>query len=305
MTADLRPKLKKHPSQPEKENDTLSTACLIAMSMLLLPLAAAGQDAATHQDDLLVQRALANEVHAASDLLQHPMQYRLHKASPRLASTKEIFETKDGAVAHLIAVNDAPLSQADEQKEQARLNALLGDPGRQRHRKQSEDADTARAMKVLRALPAAFLYRFAGTGEGPAGRVEKFSFTPNPKFDPPDLETQVLTQMTGELWIDVDHQRVARLEGHLQQDVDFGWGILGRLNRGGWITIEQADVGERQWRIVHFQMSMSGRVVFKTKNFDTTEDESQFVPLPAGLTYQQAIQMMNTGSDREKRDSGQ
>ena len=69
----------------------------------------------------------------------------------------------------------------------------------------------------------------------------------------------------------------------MQQDVDFGWGILGRLNKGGWIVIEQANVGEHQWRIVHFQMSMSGRVVFKNKVFDTTEDESQFAPLPVGL----------------------
>jgi hypothetical protein len=135
--------------------------------------------------------------------------------------------------------------------------------------------------------------------------VEKFTFTPNPKFNPLELEMQVLTQMTGEIWIDVEHERVTRLEGHLQQDVDFGWGILGRLNKGGWIAIEQADVGEHQWRIVHFQMSMSGRVVFKTRVFDTTEDESQFAPLPVELTFQQAIQMMNTGSGTEKSDTTQ
>ncbi len=272
--------------------------------MLILPLAAAGQNGVDHDNDALVQRALANEVRAASDA-QHPMRYRLHKTSPRFASTKDIFETKDGAVAHLIAVNNAPLSTADEQKEQARLNGLLSDPDKQHHRKQSEDADTARAMKVLRVLPVAFLYRFEGAADRPTGTVEKFTFTPNPKFNPLELEMQVLTQMTGEIWIDVEHERVTRLEGHLQQDVDFGWGILGRLNKGGWIAIEQADVGEHQWRIVHFQMSMSGRVVFKTRVFDTTEDESQFAPLPVELTYQQAIQMMNTGSGTEKSDTTQ
>jgi len=45
---------------------------------------------------------------------------------------------------------------------------------------------------------------------------------------------------------------------------------------------------------VHFGMSMTGRVVFKTKVFDTTEDESQFVSLPRGIGYKQAIQMMQT-----------
>jgi hypothetical protein len=274
------------------------------MSMLILPLAASAQNAPGHETaDALVQRVLANEVRSAGDT-QHPMRYRLHKVSPRFASTKEIFETKDGAVAHLIAVNNAPLNETDELKEQARLKSLLGDPGSQRHRMQSQEADTARAMKVLRALPAAFLYRFAGTVKGDSGEMQKFTFTPNPKFDPPDLETQVLTQMTGEIWIDAEHEHVARLEGHLQQDVDFGWGILGRLNKGGWIVIAQANVGEDQWRIVHFQMAMSGRVLFKTKVFDTTEDESQFAPLPIGLSYQRAVQMMNAGSKKENADPG-
>jgi hypothetical protein len=269
--------------------------------LLLLPWTAAsfGQanpGNAPAQAHELLERALATELRAARDA-SHPMRYRLRKSSPRLTSTKEIFETKDGAVARLVSINDKPLSQADEQKEQARLDALLADPSQQRHRKQTEDQDTARALKVLRALPSAFLYQFAGTGAGPTGKVAKFTFKPNPNFIPPDLETQVLTEMTGEVWVDFAQERVTRLEGHLQQDVDFGWGILGRLNKGGWIVIEQADVSGRQWRIVRFQMVMSGRVLFKTKSFDTVEEETQFASLPAGLGYQQAIQMLRAPAE--------
>ena len=266
---------------------------LLTSFLLILPLAAAGQGMTGHDDDSLVKRALTNEVRAAGDA-HHPMRYCLHKSSPRLTSTKEILETKDGAVARLIAVNDSPLSAEDEQKEESRLAALLSDPSKQRHRKQTEDEDSARAMKVLRALPNAFVYQFAGIGTGPTGAVKKFTFKPNPKFDPPDLETQVLTQMTGEIWIDVAQERVARLEGHLMKDVDLGWGILARLNKGGWIVIEQADIGEHQWHIVHFKMAMTGRVFFSIKVFDTTEDESRFAPLPAGLSYKQAIQMVES-----------
>lgn len=268
--------------------------------ILLLPLAAAptAQIGAVRADeDALVKAALANEAQGAVDA-QHPMRYRLRKSSPRLTSTKDIFETKDGAVARLVAINDSPLSAADAQREETRLNGLLSDPGKQRHRKQAEEEDAARAMRVLRALPVAFLYEYAGVGDGPAGKVDKFSFKPNPKFNPPDLETQVLTEMAGEIWIDPAQQRITRLEGHLQQDVDFGWGILGRLNKGGWIVIEQADIGDHQWRIVHFKMSMSGRVVFRTKVFDTTEDESHFEPVPVGLRYQKAIEMLRDQSSK-------
>ncbi len=267
--------------------------------MLVMPLLATPQSTSTGaSDSTLVDRALAAELRTAQDT-HHPMRYRLRKSSPRLASTKDICETKDGAVALLLAVNDRPLSPADAQKEQARLNALLSDPGKQRHRKQGEDDDTSRAMKVLRALPRAFIYQFEGAGTGPTGRVEKFTFKPNPNFNPPDLETQVLTEMTGELWVDAAEERVTRLEGHLQRDVDFGWGILGQLNKGGWIVIEQADVGDHQWRIVRFQMVMSGRVLFKTRSFDTMEEESNFRPVSVGLGYAQAIQMLRAGSEAE------
>ena len=242
----------------------------------------------------LVGRALAVELHTARDP-SHPMRYRLQKSSARLATTKEIFETKDGDVARLVEINGKPLSSADEQKEQARLDALLADANRQRHRKQNEDQDAGIVLKLLRMLPKAFLYQYAGAGAGPAGKVEKFTFKPNPSFSPPDYETQALTAMTGELWIDAAQVRVTRLDGHLQQDTDYGWGILGRLNKGGWLVLEQADVGGQQWRIVHLQMDMNLRVLFKTRRLETVEDMTRYSPVGVGIDYRQAIQLLRAG----------
>jgi len=242
-------------------------------------------------DPGIVTRALGNELKALQDA-GHPMQYRLRRSTPRLTSTKQIIETKDGAVARLLTVNDNALSTEDRQKDDARLDALLADPSRQRRRKQTEQDDTGRALKVLRALPKAFLYEYAGSETNAGITLEKYSFTPNPKFNSSDLELMVLTAMSGTLTVDATHERVARLEGHVQRDVDIGWGILGRLNKGGWVTIEQADVGGGLWRIVRFQMAMTGRVFFKTRSFDTLEEQSQFAPVPVAMTYQQAIQML-------------
>src|SRR5665213_3840847 len=147
----------------------LAHICGIFPLLFLAPLAMASQAAvADTPDPALVDRALAAELHSAQDA-HHPMRYLLRKSSPRFTTTKEIIETKDGAVARLVAINDRPLSPADELKEQARLSALLSDPGRQRHRKLSEDADTARALKVLRVFPEAFLFQPAGSDSGPAG----------------------------------------------------------------------------------------------------------------------------------------
>ena len=244
----------------------------------------------------LVDRALSAELRTARDP-NHPMRYLLYKASPRLNTTKEMIETGDGVVARLLKVNGRPLSEAEKQIEQARLNALWSDPERQRHRKQGQDQDSERAMKVLRALPQAFVYQFDGLANGPGGGVAKFTFRPSRNFSPHDLETQVLTAMTGEIWIDMVTERVTHLEGRLERDVSFGLGILGQLDRGGWVMIEQADVGGQQWRVVRFKMAMSGRVLFKNKVFDTEEEESRFAPVPMGLSYRQGIEMLRAGSE--------
>jgi hypothetical protein len=74
--------------------------------------------------------------------------------------------------------------------------------------------------------------------------------------------------------------------------------VLGRLYKGGWITIDQAEVGDGVWRIVKFQMSMSARVLIRTKNFQTTEQESHFEPVPPALDYRQGIAMLRAMGTR-------
>lgn len=245
----------------------------------------AGQEA---KPPALVSAALGKELAAAQDL-SHLMRYRLEKTTPRLEAVREIYETKDGDVARLVEVNGKPLSAEDAAKEEARLEELAADGGRQRHRKQQEEGDRERALKVLRALPEAFVYTDLGAGEAGGVTVERFSFEPNPGFHPAELETQILVAMRGEMWIDSAAQRVVRLEGHLMQDVDFGWGILGRLDKGGWIRIEQAEVLPGEWRTVKLEMKMSGRVVWKARVFDTVQVESGFAPVSGELGYREAV----------------
>ena len=262
---------------------------------ILSQLACAPRQAEGQETPALVKQTLVAELQAARDTGQ-PMCYRLRKSSPRFTSTKEICETKDGAVARLVALNDQPLNAADEEREQARLNDLLSNPSRQRHRKQSQDADTERVLKILRALPSAFLYTSMGQSIELGMTVEKFRFQPNPRFDPPNLETLALTEMSGELWIEPAQKHVVRLDGHLIQDVNFGWGILGQLDKGGWIRIDQRNVGGGHWRITHLQLAMTGRVVLKSKSFSTDEATTDFTPIATSTTYTQAVQLLRSGT---------
>lgn len=242
---------------------------------------------------VLVKRVLQTESAAAADTT-HPMQYHLRKQSPRLTSTKLIIETRDGDVARLIAINDAPLGKQDELNEENRLTALKSNPDQQRHRQQREQSDEERARKVMRALPDAFLYSYAGTTETSGGTSYRLSFQPNPNFDPQDIEAQVLKGMAGELWIDVAQERVTRLECKRLHDVDYGFGVLGKLDQGGTLLLEQADVGNHQWRTTHMVLVMNARVLFKTVNLDIRLDLTQYSPVAPGMSYQQAIKLLES-----------
>lgn len=271
----------------------LTLLCLILCAANLRSRAGA-QVLTDAQAQALVAQALSTEIRVARDP-NHPMRYLLRRSTPRLTSTKQIIETKDGNVARLLSINDVPLAPADEQREMARLATLAANPGLQMHRKVAEDDDAGIVLKLLRMLPNAFLYQYAGSFNAPTGTVQRFTFRPNPKFDPPDLETQALTAMSGELRIDAAQERVLRLEGHLQQDTSYGWGILGKLNKGGWVVMEQADVGGKQWRIVNVQMEIVLRILFKTKYINTSQQMTHYTPVSVGMDYRQAIQMLRDG----------
>ena len=124
------------------------------------------------------------------------MRYVLRKSSSRLTTTKNMIETRDGVVAMLVAVNDQPLSVPDQAREQARLNALLADPAssgianRQRTRMPRAPWKSARAPHGI---------SLSGRWAGPRKRGT-VCIPAESKFLPPNLETQVLTEMSGEIW---------------------------------------------------------------------------------------------------------
>jgi hypothetical protein len=101
--------------------------------------------------------------------------------------------------------------------------------------------------------------------------------------------------MAGEFWVDKAQERMVKLDAHLIADVNFGWGILGRLYKGGSILVEQADVGDHHWETVHMKLNLQGKaLMLKSLNFQTVEDGSDYKPVPAQLTYKDAIKMLES-----------
>jgi len=239
----------------------------------------------------IVRDASWNELHSSKP--GRSFSYRQHKVDPKGSAVKEIVETKDGDVARLIEKDGRPLPPEQEQAEIDRLNNLLAHPEVQEHRHKKEQEDSARGDEMVRMLPDAFLYTFEGMVEGPNGLCYRLKFRPNPAFTPPDREGEVYHGMVGELWVDQAQLRLVKIDAHLISDVNFGWGVLGRLYKGGSILVQNADVGLHHWETIHMKLQLQGKLLMmKSVDYSTTEDYSDFQVQPEELGYQEAIRLL-------------
>jgi hypothetical protein len=240
----------------------------------------------------LVSRAVHNELNSHDGLR---FRFTIRKSDEKGLTTKDVIQTADGDVARLIAVNDKPLTPEQEAAEQARLNNLLSHPEIQAHRKSREHADESRGDGLAKVLPDAFLFTYAGMAETPSGPAVKLAFVPNPNFDPPDYEARVFHGMAGEVWIDQRQERMTRFDAHLIADVEFGWGIFGKLNKGGTILVQAQDVGNHHWDETHERLNLTGKeLMFKDLIINTTEDETNYQQVPGNWTYKDAIHALQS-----------
>jgi hypothetical protein len=252
----------------------------------------------------LVRQMVAREVAAANQPSQKHM-FRSRKQTPKGSQTRLYVETKDAMAGMLIATNDQPLTPQQQQAETDRLNWLAGNPEQLRKKQAREKEDADRTLRIVKALPDAFRYKYAGTEAGgpdlgkTGDELVRLEFTPNPTYSPPSRAEQVLEGMQGYLLIDTSAHRIARIDGTLFREVSFGWGIIGHLDKGGHFRVQQADVGEGDWEITAMNLQITGKILlFKGLSMISDEKLSDFHPVPDDLTFAKGVDILKTEQEK-------
>lgn len=266
--------------------------------------AASKQSTDTPSPAELVRQAVNNEVASNQQSGRHFM-FRDVKKSAHLNQVKLIVETKEATAGLLIARDGHPLSPEERKQEEARLQSYVRNPQELNKKRKQEKEDADHTMRILKALPDAFLYESDGfeNGTDSLGRgghqLIRLEFRPNPAYVPPSRVEQVLTGMQGYLLIDALEKRLALINATLEKDVGFGWGILGHLDRGGRFLVQQADVGDREWEITRMELSMTGKILLVKKlSMQSSDTFSDFHPVPSDLTFAEGVEMLKKEADR-------
>jgi hypothetical protein len=235
----------------------------------------------------LVREVVYNELH---DHDSHGYwRYWIKRHASKETRVDEQVETVEGPIARTELTNGQPLSADARQSEDSRLQHLLDSSSEQAQHRKEYAEDERRIGRILALLPDAFLYERAEL----EGDNYHLRFHPNPDYPAHSIESRIFHAMSGDLWISVRAKHLVRLEGKLQENVDFGYGILGRLYKGGWFRLDRTEVrtasGSFDWKTERLEVHMTGRaILFKTIARETSEVRGGFVQVPAGLSLRQA-----------------
>lgn len=207
----------------------------------------------------------------------------------------EQVETVDGPVKRLVQTNGRPLDNRTSNEEQARCEHLVNSPQEQASRRKDYQDDEKHAALIMAALPNAYLFEYVGLENG----LHHLRFRPSPAYEAHSIEERVVHAMAGDLWIDARMKRLSRLEGRLNENVDFGFGLLGRLDKGGSFRVQRVQVSPTEWKTQRLELHLSGRaVLFKSIARDTNEVRGGFAAVPAGLNLVQGMRLLEQPDPR-------
>lgn len=275
---------------------------LLTSTLFLSGLICCAQVGFTQQQNIdpvaLVRQATQNEIAATGQtkppffMYKDNTQYRDHSI------TTEAIETPEGGLNRTIAKNGKPLSPQEQAEADQSLKDFAYDKDARRKKLKSNREDDQRSSTLMRSLPDAFNYSVTGVNKAPNGHeIVHLAFKAKPGWSAPTRETRVLEGMDGNMVIDRTDGRIAEINGELFKDVDFGWGILGRLFKGGQFIIHQADVGGK-WQQTQERLQFNGKVLMvKNLVIDSNETMTDFRPVPPNVTTAQALQLLQNPAE--------
>jgi hypothetical protein len=236
----------------------------------------------------LMKQVVANEL--ADREQQRKFLYQIDKRDGGQTLAEEQVDTKDGPLYRVLAINGMPLNSEQRQQDNARIDRLLQDPSQLQKLKQAHDEDEQKLERLMRLMPDAFLFDYDGT----EGNLVRLTFRPNPNYNPPNYEARVAGGLAGTILIDPQQKRLAKFSGQLIDDVQFGYGILGHIDKGSTIEMGRVQVAPSEWKTSLIDIHISGRLVFfKTIAKRQYENRSDFRPVASDLSLADASHLLS------------
>ena len=248
----------------------------------------AAQKLSAHQ---LVKQVVYNELEANENDHSHWM-YRDSDKLTAKSTVKLVVETSEATISKTIELNGRPLTPQEQAEDHAKMEAIVNDPSVRAKQRKKSAHDDEQGVELTKMVANAFLWTEAGESNGEI----TLHFKPNPAFQPPTYASRVFAAMAGTMVVDAKQKRLKDLSGTLIRPVEFGWGLLGKLEKGGTFRVVRSEVAPGEWEITETHVHISGHA-FIIRSINEQEDEitSNYKRTPASMTLGEAINKLTSG----------
>jgi hypothetical protein len=192
--------------------------------------------------------------------------YRKREKTSDGDKTSDVYMIAGSPYERLIAVDGKPISKgqeaAEQQKlEQARKARKAETPDQRRRRIAKYEKDRQRDNAMMGELTKAFDFKLIGQRKIKTFVVYVLKATPRPGYKPPNIETQVLPGMQGELWIDTKTYQWVKVTAQVTRTVSIV-GFLAQVEPGTQFELEKMPVDDGIWMPSHFAMKSKAKVLY-------------------------------------------
>ena len=148
----------------------------------------------------------------------------------------------------LIAIDNEPLTRAQQQQEQQKLNAEIArrqnESPRDRQARLTKYRNTrAEEHMLMQEMLAAFTFQLVRQERVDGTDCYVLDALPNPDYRPSFERCKVLTGMKGRLWIDNAHYHWVKVRAQVISPVEFGL-FIAKVKPGTSFELDQAPVGD-------------------------------------------------------------
>ena len=186
----------------------------------------------------------------------------------------------DGSVyQRLVAINGKPLppqqqTEQAQKMEKEKAKRRRESPEQRASRIAKYQTERNRDHALLAELTKAFDFTLSDQKTMANGSAYLLKATPRPGYRPPTKETQVLTGMEGQLWIDAESFQWIKVEAHVIRPVSIE-GFLARVEPGTCFELEKMPVAPGLWFAKHFAMRSRARILYAFRH-RSQDDETYF-----------------------------
>jgi len=169
----------------------------------------------------------------------------------------------------LIAKDDKPLTEKEQQKEEEKLNKFFD----KQKNKSDEDRKKEQAKEqekfqreIADELPRMLTWELVGDDNISGQPTWILNATPRADYHPKSMGGRLLSKISGRVWISKTDYQWVKAEATLADDFSVGW-FLFKLHKGMHLEFEQTRINDEVWLPKRVFFNGSGRFAVKTGRF--------------------------------------